>query len=140
LHTGLGPKGHGERILACKNDDVALARARDWWGKEVTSIYDGSSTSAPLTGLMWLAAYEECSQAEYTGIALEYGTVPLMETLNALRGDQWIENHPEADEGFRALVKKQMRDAFYIDEDGWKARVVEQAFDAAHGAIRGLRG
>ena len=25
---------------------------------------------------MWLAAYEECPQAEYTGIALEYGTVP----------------------------------------------------------------
>lgn len=138
LHTGLGPKGHGERIFACKDDDVALARARDWWGNEVTSIYDGSSTSAPLTGLMWLAAYEECPQAVYTGIALEYGTVPLMEALNALRGDQWIENHPEVDEAFRALVKKQVRDAFYIDEDRWKERVVEQAFDAAKGAVRGL--
>src|SRR5207245_6676896 len=123
LHTGLGPKGHGERIFACKDDDVALTRARAWWGHEVTSIYDGSSTSAPLTGLMWLAAYEECPQAEYTGIALEYGTVPLIEALNALRGDQWIENHPEAGEAFRPHVKKQVRGAFDLDEDGWKERV-----------------
>jgi len=27
-----------------------------------------------LTGLMWTAAYQEAPQAEYTGIALEYGT------------------------------------------------------------------
>lgn len=138
LHTGLGPNGHGERILACKDDELALARVRAWWGREVTSIYDGSSTSAPLTGLMWLAAYEECAQAEYTGIVLEYGTVPLMEVLNALRGDQWMENHPEADDVFRARVKMQVRTAFYTDEDEWKERVVEQAFDAARGAIRGL--
>jgi hypothetical protein len=26
---------------------------------------------------MWTSAYEECPQAEYTGIALEYGTLPL---------------------------------------------------------------
>ena len=25
---------------------------------------------------MFAAAYEECPQAEYTGIALEYGTLP----------------------------------------------------------------
>ena len=48
-----------------------------------------------LTGLMWLAAYEECPQAEYTGIALEYGTLPVLEVTNALRADQWLENHPE---------------------------------------------
>ena len=46
LHTGLGPSGHGERIFACANDAAALQRARAWWGADVTSIYDGSSTSA----------------------------------------------------------------------------------------------
>src|SRR5205814_8817574 len=64
LHTGLGPSGHGERIFACRDEAPALARARAWWGDEVTSIYDGTSSSAKLTGLMWLAAYEECPQAE----------------------------------------------------------------------------
>jgi hypothetical protein len=138
LHTGLGPNGHGERIFACRDDAAALARARAWWGRDITSIYDGSSTSAPLTGLMWMAAYEECAQAEYTGIALEYGTVPVMDVLNALRADQWLENHPEADEATRRAIKRQVRDAFYTDTDTWKRQIVEQAFDASHQALKGL--
>ncbi len=138
LHTGLGPSGVGERIFACRDDASALQRARAWWGDKVTSIYDGSSTSAPLQGLMWLAAYEECPQAEYTSIALEYGTLPIMEMIAALRADQWIENHPEAPDALRAQIKQRTRDAFYIDTDEWKQRIVEQALDAAHGALRGL--
>jgi Protein of unknown function (DUF2817) len=138
LHTGLGPSGVGERIFACRDDAAALQRARTWWGEGVTSIYDGSSTSAPLQGLMWLAAYEECAQAEYTGIALEYGTWPLQQMIGALRADQWLENHPDASAAQRAQIKQQTRDAFYVDTDEWKQQVVRQAVDAAHGALRGL--
>jgi hypothetical protein len=138
LHTGLGPSGVGERIFACRDDAAALRRARAWWGDKVTSIYDGSSTSAPLQGLMWLAAYEECPQAEYTSIALEYGTLPILEMIGALRADQWLENHPEAPDALRLEIKQRTRDAFYIDTDEWKQRIVEQAVDAAYGALRGL--
>ena len=138
LHTGLGPAGVGERIFACRDDAAALQRARTWWGDQVTSLYDGSSTSAPLQGLMWLAAYEECAQAEYTGIALEYGTLPIMGMIGALRADQWLENHPGTHEADRAAIKRQLRDAFYIDTDAWKQQITEQALDAAHGAVRGL--
>jgi hypothetical protein len=138
LHTGLGPSGHGERIFACRDDAAALARARAWWGPQVTSIYDGSSASALLTGMMWLAAYDECPQAEYTGIALEYGTLPILDVINALRGDQWLENHPEAPPPLQQHIKQQVRDAFYTDDDAWKQRVVEQAFEASDQAVRGL--
>jgi hypothetical protein len=138
LHTGLGPSGHGERIFACRDDAAALARTRSWWGKSVTSIYDGSSTSALLSGLMWNAADQECAQAEYTGIALEYGTVSMAEVIDALRADQWLENHPETGEPQRSAIKRQVRDAFYTDTDAWKQQVVDQAFDAAFQAVRGL--
>ena len=117
---------------------MAVARARQWWGPEVTSIYDGSSESALLTGLMWLAAGEECAQAEYTGIALEYGTVPFDQVTDALRADQWLENHPDAPPALRTQIKRQIRDAFYTDHDAWKARVVEQGVQAAHQAVAGL--
>ena len=137
LHTGLGPSGVGERIFACHDDAAAYARARAWWGK-LTSLYDGSSSSAVLTGLMVDAAYEECSQAEYTGIALEYGTLPPMEMIDALRADQWLENHPGADAATRADIKRRTRDAFYVDTDEWKAQILAQARDAAHGGLRGL--
>ena len=138
LHTGLGPSGVGERIFACRDDAAALQRARGWWGEHVTSIYDGSSSSALLQGLMWTVAYEECAQAEYTGIALEYGTLPINDMIRALRADQWIENHPDAPDDLREQIKRQTRDAFYVDTAEWKQRVIEQAFDAAHGAVRGL--
>jgi Protein of unknown function (DUF2817) len=138
LHTGLGPSGHGERIFACRDEAATLARARAWWGPEVTSIYDGSSASALLTGLMWLAAYQECAQAEYTGIALEYGTVSVMEVIDALRGDHWLECHPEAEAVLGAAIKRRVRDAFYTDTVAWKQRIVEQARDAAQQAVGGL--
>jgi hypothetical protein len=138
LHTGLGPSGHGERIFACRDDAAALARARAWWGPQVTSIYDGTSSSAKLSGLMWMAAYEECAQAEYTGIALEYGTLPILDVMLALRAEQWAENHPEAPLQKRHQIKQQIRDAFYTDTDAWKQRVVEQAAEAATQAVRGL--
>jgi Protein of unknown function (DUF2817) len=138
LHTGLGPSGHGERIFASKDDAAALQRARAWWGAEVTSIYDGSSASALLQGLMWQAADWECPQAEYTGIALEYGTQPLNEVLTALRGDHWLNANPERGAGQREAIRRRMRDAFYTDTDTWKRRVVEQAEQASLQALRGL--
>jgi hypothetical protein len=138
LHTGLGPSGHGERIFACRDDALALKRARSWWGCEVTSIYDGSSSSALLTGLMWLVAYEECPQAVYTGIALEYGTLPVMQVMEALRADQWLQNHPAQSEAQHDAIKRQMRDAFYTDTDAWKQRIVEQSEAAVQQALAGL--
>jgi hypothetical protein len=137
VHTGLGPSGHGERIYAGYDDPATVARARAWWG-DVTSIWDGSSTSAVLTGMMFAAAYEECPQAEYTGMALEYGTLPQPEVMAALRADQWLENHPEAPDEQRRAIKQQVRDAFYVDTDEWKAQILSQAFEASQQALRGL--
>jgi Protein of unknown function (DUF2817) len=137
LHTGLGPSGHAEPIHAGPDDEAALARARAWWG-EVTSTLDGSSTSAPLTGLMWNAAHQECPQAEHTGLALEYGTVPLAEVLDALRAEHWLENHPEADGALATAIKQRCRDAFFVDTDAWKRRIVVQGLVAARQAVAGL--
>lgn len=138
LHTGLGPTGHGERIFFCRDDAQALARARTWWGDAVTSIYDGSSVSTRLSGMAFEAIYQECPQAQYTGIAIEYGTQPMFEVLHALRADQWQQNHPEAPDELRHAIKRQVRDAFYTDTIEWKSRVVEQAQHAARQAVAGL--
>ncbi len=64
-----------------------IAKARAIWGAGVTSIYDGSSTSANLTGLAWRAVPQTLGSIDYAGIALEFGTLPLAEVLDALRGD-----------------------------------------------------
>ena len=138
LHTGLGPSGVGERIFACADDAAAYQRAKAWWGQGITSIYDGSSSSPMLTGLMWMAAYQECPQAKYTGIAMEYGTQPPDKVMRALRGDHWLQLHPEASEALRGQIKQDLMDAFYTDTDAWRSQIVEQAMDAMHQAVSGL--
>jgi len=138
LHTGLGPSGLGERIFACADDAAAYNRAKTWWGQGITSIYDGSSSSAFLTGLMWMAAYQECPQAEYTGIAMEYGTQPQEQVMYALRGDHWLHLHPEAPDALRQKIKQDLMDAFYTDTDTWRTQIVDQAMDAMHQAVTGL--
>ena len=108
-----------------------------WWGERITSIYDGSSTSALLTGLMWTVAYEECAQAEYTGIALEYGTVPVMEVLDAARRPVAGEP-PEAGAAQREAIKQRMLDAFYTDTEAWKQAVLAWGIETAMQAVAGL--
>jgi len=141
LHTGLGPPGFGERILGCE-PGAAEARAREWWG-EVTSVHDGSSTSTFLTGLMWTAVRDECPNAEYTGIALEFGTVPVVDVLQALRADNWLRANrrtgrsPVPEELVRE-IGRQMLEAFFVDTDDWKVKVLSQGREAISQAIRGL--
>lgn len=142
LHTGLGPSGHGERIYAGRDDSAALARARQWWGGNgatpITSFYDGTSTSAFLTGLMWTAIYDECPQAQYTGIAMEYGTLPILDMLQALRAEHWLHIHPEAPTALAAQIKAQMLAAFYTDTDAWKGQIIAQARQTLFQAVQGL--
>ena len=138
LHTGLGPSGVGERIFACADDAAAFVRARAWWGSKITSIYDGSSTSAFLTGLMWMAAYQECPQAEYTGLALEYGTQPMDKVMMALRAEHWLHNHPQASADLKAQIKQDLMEAFYTDTDEWRTQILAQAQEAMHQAVQGL--
>lgn len=138
LHTGLGPNGVGERIWAGRNDPPAIARARRWWGEGVTSIYDGSSTSALLTGLMWTAIHDAAPQADYTGIALEYGTEPITEIIDALRGEHWLALHPEAPPTLAAAIKARLKRAFYTDTDAWKGQIVSQARQAMFQSVDGL--
>ncbi len=138
LHTGLGPSGVGERIFACADDAQAFARAQSWWGQGITSIYDGSSSSPRLTGLMWMAAYQECPQAQYTGIALEYGTQAPDRVIFALRGDHWLQGHPEAPAALHRHIKQDLMDAFYVDTDAWRTQIVDQAMEAMRQAVTGL--
>jgi hypothetical protein len=138
LHTGLGPSGVGERIFACANDNAALTRARAWWGHNVTSIYDGSSTSAFLTGLMWMSVHHECPQVEYTGIAMEYGTLPMEQVMHALRGEHWLHVHPYAESALKTQIKQDILRAFYTDTDAWREQIVSQAREALFQAASGL--
>jgi hypothetical protein len=138
FHTGLGPWGHGEKIYSGPDDPAMLARARAWFGRDVTTFYDGTSTSAELSGVSFHAALDACPDAEFTGIGLEYGTRSYLDVFQALRAEQWLANHPEAPDPVRNAIKRGMRDAFYDDSDAWKAMVYGQARVTVLQALRAL--
>ena len=138
FHTGLGPRGHGEKIHSGRNVPADFARTRSWWGDDVTSIFDGSSSSATLSGVNYNAMYDECPGVPFAGIALEFGTLPMRDTIEALRADQWLMKHPDADAALRAGIKRQVRDAFYCDADDWKSTVYAQSLAASLTAVSRL--
>lgn len=138
VHTGLGPCGVGERIYKGLNHPNDIARARSWWGAQVTASADGTSSSAMLNGTLDLAVMEECPHAQYNGLTLEYGTQPGPRVLEALRADHWLHTHPDTAQARRVQIKRQLRDAFYIDTELWKRQVLEQAREVTALTLRGL--
>ena len=140
LHSGLGPAGVAEPILAGDGRDAALLqRAQAWW-PGLKSTHDHSSSSAGISGSMWNVVAQECPQAEYTGIVLEFGTVPLLQVLQALRADQWLENHPEKplQTPQAAAIRNALFGAFFIDAPNWKEALLRQGREATQAAVQGL--
>ena len=139
IHTGLGPWGHGEKIHSGPDDPAMIARARAWFGNDVTSFYDGSSTSAEITGVSFHAPLDACPHAQYTGIGLEFGTQPFNDVFQALRADQWLANHPSEGAAMRPAIARAMRAAFHDGSHPWKGMVHGQARVAVLQAIHALR-
>lgn len=138
LHTGLGPRGHGEKIHAGRTAQADLLRGRRLWGADVVAAWEGQSASEQVRGPVVGCVYDECPQAEVAAIALEFGTVPYDDFLDALRADQWLQNHPEAPAELAASIRQGMKDAFYVDADDWRGMVAAQARVAVLQACIGL--
>ena len=138
VHSGLGESGVGERIFACRDDDTAKHRAKAWWGNRITFTEDGSSSSAQLHGNLWHAVYDECPQAAYAGITLEFGTQPQEVVLAALRHDHWVARRRNPHDEHLGPARTAMRRAFYTETPEWRQAVLAQTRDAAMHAIDGM--
>ncbi len=137
-HTGLGPYGYGEPISDHAPDEPGHQRLTDWIGDDVTSTDDGSSTSAPLTGVNAVTIKEASPHASHTLVTLEYGTQPVPEVLGALRADCWLHNHGDLDSDQGRAIKAEIRRCFYGDDDAWKRDVWDRAHDTQRRMLAGL--
>lgn len=137
-HTGLGPYGHGEKIVIHPSASAGFSRARDWYGDAITSTSLGTSKSSDVVGDLLGGLEATLPGAEVTGMALEYGVRSLDETIDAVRADNWLHHHGVLDSRQGRDIKAQMRAAFYGETDDWKELVFEQAMDAQRRALAGL--
>ena len=149
LHSGLGPSGHGERIFSTAAgpavDPAApepYLRASRWWGgngaTRLTSIEDGSTVSARLSGTMADLPAQECPDTQTTKITIEFGTLALLQVLQALRAEQWLELHPKIGQAKCERIKRQLFEAFFVDTPAWKSEVLRQGLQAIEQGVMGL--
>jgi succinylglutamate desuccinylase len=138
LHTGLGPYGVGEIMNNHEPDHPGFRRIADWFAGEATSGEAGNSSSAPVMGDVTAAFDETLGEPAVSAITLEYGTVPIKDMVDALRGDNWLHVHGNPDGPEAATIKASIRDAFYPDRDDWKTMVWERGADVARRMMRGL--
>ncbi|MEL3892137.1 M14 family metallopeptidase [Ferrovibrio sp. MS7] len=140
-HTGLGPMGYGEPIYVgpeMLGTMRGVDKAKAWYGPSVTDPNDGSSTSAKVTGTVPEAFLDLPAGIEVVSVALEYGTKPVPEVLNALRADHWLHARGDLNSALGQQLKRQMRDAFYVDTAPWKAAIFGRAADFALRSFHGL--
>ncbi|HUH85297.1 MAG TPA: M14 family metallopeptidase [Stellaceae bacterium] len=139
-HTGLGPWGHGEKIVLHRPASAALERARGWYGDDVTSTALGTSASSDVVGDLISGLAAALPAVEFTNMALEYGVRSVAETIDAIRADNWLHHHGTLESALGREIKAQIRAAFYDGSEAWQALVLEQAIDAQRRALRGLAG
>lgn len=126
IHSGLGPRGKGEVICTSPEQSSAFRRMAGWWGGIVHSTQAAGSVSSNVPGSITEAFTAELDGREITPCGLEFGTVPMNAVAAALVADNWLHAHRGLDDPLAPAIKKQIRDAFYVDEDDWKEDVTRQ--------------
>lgn len=141
IHTGLGPKGHGEKIYAGRHDSREIDRTRAWWGPDVFCPFTGESVSADIRGPLGRLLYDEAPTARVALMALEFGTLASADVQQSLRASAWARRLGEGAlaDAQRAAIRIQVRDAFYCDDDVWKGMVLGQTRTAALQALTSLQ-
>jgi hypothetical protein len=137
-HTGLGPFGHGELICTVPPTAKSYKRARAWYGDELTSPEVGTSSSAVVTGAMTDAFPQELPDAEVTSVAIEYGTYPVPDVLNAVRADNWLHQRGDLASPVGKTIKTDMKERFFPAGDKWREMVWTRADQTIGWALEGL--
>jgi len=140
FHTGLGPFGHGELIAAMAPTSRSFARAKAWYGDEMTSPEGGTSTSAVVVGVMTDSFPQELPDAEVTSIAIEYGTYTVPEVLGAVRADNWLHQRGDLKSALGKTIKADIKERFFPAGDKWREMVWSRAEQTIAWALKGMSG
>ncbi|MEJ8856171.1 M14 family metallopeptidase [Variovorax robiniae] len=138
FHAGLGPYGHGEKICIGKAGVDELQRARDWWGADVACPGEGTAAATNAWRPVPDPLRSACPHAETAAIAIEFGTVPLVDMLHMLRADMWLRRHPDAPASQQQALRDEIRAAFCCEEEGWMGLTLGQSRGAILQAVYGL--
>ena len=136
LHTGLGPFGHGE-LIASHPDAGGKSRLAACFD-EYTIPSEGTSVSADVQGDVLDAMEAWLPGVDVAGVAIEWGTVDIVEVSTALRADAWLHGHSDPRGPAAPAIKEQLRAAFAPTDPRWADLVVERFVAVRDRAVAGL--
>ncbi len=129
LHTGLGPYGYGELMTPSKPGDPDFDRLSEWLGGEVHSTTAGSSAYAGSKGSILAGFRPNNTRLEWTPVGLEFGTLDWATVTHAMRADIWLYVHGKPTSSRGDQIRRQVKDAFFIDEEKWKSMICRRGID-----------
>lgn len=139
-HTGLGPHGRGELISPLRSQLArehqswqALAMAACFGIDAVRLVANDDAVATEVSGD--LLSYTMQRGDHMAGVALEFGTYPPLQVLDALINENWAHH---ADDPRVHRYRDQLVEVFSPDERAWRRSVCEQAAAVTTAAIRGL--
>ena len=139
-HTGLGPHGYGELICVHLPETKALARAKAWWGANVTEPLAGTSIAGARHGF-GCRLWEAKLGGRMTFITVEYGTYDTLSVVRpALVADHWLHARGPvnwSDKPTRA-IKQRLKTAMFVDTDDWREAVLWRSRQVIRMAAAGL--
>jgi hypothetical protein len=135
LHTGLGPCGGLTIFQTADEGDPSADVAARWFPRVLRFDRPGSvdPLQAGVLGPGLEAAMPDGLLA--VPIVVEFGTQPDAVVLTAMRADNWLHAHgtPRSELGER--IRERTRDAFFIDDEGWRTSVAEDGLATIHAAL-----
>jgi predicted deacylase len=136
FHTGLGAYGAAEVILNVPHESPDHRRAVSIWGPDrVRATGGGESVSIHLDASVKIGISQMLPNAEVTAVSLEFGTVPILQVMKALRAENWLHHHggpghPKAQEIKTCLLR-----TFHPDDEAWEAAVWKQGKEVVDQAL-----
>jgi hypothetical protein len=137
IHTGLGPYGACQLICGVDQTAPRAADVRSWLGDGAQFIGPASGFDR-LPGAIDSTVEQSLPGIEVTPVTVEFGTLPALDVLQALRADNWLHGqspHPELE----CPIKQDMRRSFCPDDADWGELVVLRGRQVVARALRGLR-
>lgn len=138
-HTALGEYGQPCYLCFDPPESRSFRATASWWGEnraEKNGEAWGVETAPKFSGLLFFGVRQFAPDAEVIGGVIEFGTVPIMETFQALIIDRYLKYVSSPGDPSRRYLQSRMMEALNPSSQKWRTSVVQHALEIQHSAIK----
>jgi hypothetical protein len=138
LHSGLGPRGVGLVLQTAREQALDGRLARAWWPEVLRAEPAQGSDAALVSGLIGPAFVASRAPAAGVGVVLEFGTLEMARVMEAVQADNWLAQHGERASETGRAIERQMREAFFLEDEEWMEKVCARAQEVVERTLTGM--